>query len=318
MAIIYCITNLINNKKYVGETIYDIKTRWQGHLRTWKNPRPRDTTRPLYRAFTKYGIDNFTVQILEYCNDAERFQREQYWIYELDTVSWHNKGYNLTIGGESGTVTITDEAVLEAYKQCSSVIEIAQMLNCNPDTIYKRFKKLQLPFYTTTRNSSIKWEELKEDLIKEYNLTNITAKELARKINVHESTLRKHLKQWGVTISRKRVISKDIEKEIISLFQNTNSIKQCAKTFHLSDDTIRSVLQQYNIKYDPYKHIAACPVQVTFNNQIYSFISYLDAARWCLKLGLTDANLNSIAINISRVAKHQRASYLGLVWKALK
>ena len=54
---IYKITNRLNQKAYIGKTIYTVEERWQEHIRDSKRDRCKD--RPLYRAMNKYGIENF-------------------------------------------------------------------------------------------------------------------------------------------------------------------------------------------------------------------------------------------------------------------
>ena len=57
---IYLITNKTSKKHYVGQSIY-LRRRLLRHKRNWILKK-YDT--PLYRAFTKYGIDNFSIDIL--------------------------------------------------------------------------------------------------------------------------------------------------------------------------------------------------------------------------------------------------------------
>ena len=65
---IYKIENLINGKKYIGQSI-DIETRWAEHKRI--NERSLETIKqkyPLYLAFKKYGLENFSFEVLEICS----------------------------------------------------------------------------------------------------------------------------------------------------------------------------------------------------------------------------------------------------------
>ena len=89
---IYIITNNINNKKYVGKAKRKIKYRWKDHC---KNAIYLNLDTYLYRAIRKYGIDNFTIELLdeEYSNE-----REIYWIETLKPE------YNMTKGGEGGWI----------------------------------------------------------------------------------------------------------------------------------------------------------------------------------------------------------------------
>jgi len=95
--IIYKITNIVNSKIYVGQTIGSLYDRWCGH----KSETKRGYKYPLYQAFVKYGIDNFTVELLETLpinsTQEDLDNREKWWIATLQTLS--PKGYNLDVGG---------------------------------------------------------------------------------------------------------------------------------------------------------------------------------------------------------------------------
>ena len=66
MSYIYVITNNINNKQYVGKTNLSIQKRFQEHINDSKQQIKEH--RPLYNAFNKYGINNFSIRILEECS----------------------------------------------------------------------------------------------------------------------------------------------------------------------------------------------------------------------------------------------------------
>jgi hypothetical protein len=103
MAYIYSITNLENNKPYVGKTEkpnpYD---RWKQHLqlvRSFNNLQENNSALSMYilRAMNKHGVDNFKFRVIEECPDEIVNERETYWIDKLDSC---NNGYNITLGGE--------------------------------------------------------------------------------------------------------------------------------------------------------------------------------------------------------------------------
>ena len=98
MGYIYIIENQINHKKYVGQSIDPIK-RWRIHkTEDIKNP-----NLIIGKAFLKYGIDNFTMTIIEDCENCKMSEREIYWIKELKTFIGDPdcNGYNMTRGGEA-------------------------------------------------------------------------------------------------------------------------------------------------------------------------------------------------------------------------
>ena len=89
-GVIYLITNLLNGKKYVGQTT-NLKRRIRQHKRG-------DLC--IDKAIQKYGWENFTLEVLEECESPEQLhEREIFWIAHFNCMS--PNGYNLTEGGSS-------------------------------------------------------------------------------------------------------------------------------------------------------------------------------------------------------------------------
>lgn len=91
---IYCIKNNLNNKVYIGQSI-NINHRIQEHISLLN--RNCHSNSYLQRSFNKYGIENFSHEIIEECSEELLSEREIYWINYYDS---YNNGYNLTEGGE--------------------------------------------------------------------------------------------------------------------------------------------------------------------------------------------------------------------------
>lgn len=104
---IYCITNVINGKKYVGQSI-DIRRRLLAHCRS-----KRKSNSAIGRAIIKYGLDAFTVEILATCDRDGLGALEKFYIDELNTVA--PDGYNLVSGGNVRT-KISDETRVRMSK----------------------------------------------------------------------------------------------------------------------------------------------------------------------------------------------------------
>lgn len=94
---IYCIENLVNHKKYIGQSI-DIYRRWGDHKNELNGNRHRNTY--LQRAWNKYGEENFSFYILEVCDKSLLDNREVYYIEVLNCMD-NNCGYNIEGGGNS-------------------------------------------------------------------------------------------------------------------------------------------------------------------------------------------------------------------------
>ena len=101
---IYKITNKTNNKIYVGMTS-NINFRWKyGHIRTAKkliNGENIGYKSLLYDAMKKYGIDNFSIEIIEECPIEIMGEREELWIEKLKSRD-PSIGYNICRGGSRG------------------------------------------------------------------------------------------------------------------------------------------------------------------------------------------------------------------------
>lgn len=133
MTGIYKITNLINNKVYIGQA-YDIVRRLGVHKRG-----AGSDTQIIDKAILKYGQDNFSYEVIEECPVEKLNEREIYWINYYNS---YEKGYNCTIGGQgtsNAVVMLSLEDVKEIYQLLLgyelSQKEIAKKFNVCEETI---------------------------------------------------------------------------------------------------------------------------------------------------------------------------------------
>lgn len=130
---IYKITNTVNQKMYIGLTTTSIETRWKYHKKSAKKPKA-----PLYYAMRKYGIDKFTIEIIEECILLNVQNREKYWIKYYDTFLNKEKGYNQSPGGELSLITLQDELeIIKAYKEYGTIQKVSNILNVDVGRIRK-------------------------------------------------------------------------------------------------------------------------------------------------------------------------------------
>ena len=88
---IYKITNKINNKIYIGQTIRPVEERWKRHINDALN-NILDTH--FARAIRYYRPENFIVEIIDNATTQEELnKKEQYWIQYYNST---NDGYNET------------------------------------------------------------------------------------------------------------------------------------------------------------------------------------------------------------------------------
>lgn len=136
MGYIYKISNSINDKVYIGQTLYPIEKRWQEHCNACK--RKQLQHRPLYSAMQKYGIKNFHIELLEECDNDLLDSKEQYWIAYYNS---YNKGYNATIGGDGKRKPLPVFQELYDYYNAPtvSIVETAKHFNISGSSVRKIF-----------------------------------------------------------------------------------------------------------------------------------------------------------------------------------
>lgn len=142
MCGIYKIENLINGKVYIGKSI-NIQHRFRAHKNDSFNPKSKSYNSAIYRAIRKYGIENFSFEVIEECKEEFLNERETFWI---DYYQSFGNGYNLTPGGD-GFSTINKSKVYELWDKGLAVTEIADILSHDRHSIsrvlinYDNYKK---------------------------------------------------------------------------------------------------------------------------------------------------------------------------------
>lgn len=107
--IIYKITNKINHKSYIGQTINSLKSRFSAHCSA--------TSKSLISsAIRKYGKENFKIEVI-----TEATSREELNKLEFDLITSNNtlipNGYNLKIGGDNNSVYSLESKEKMSIKQ---------------------------------------------------------------------------------------------------------------------------------------------------------------------------------------------------------
>lgn len=91
---IYKITNKINGKIYIGQTIRPIEIRFKAHCDV------SSKSRAIHSAIKKYGKENFSLELVQECISMDDLNRmEVFWIRWFNCIS--PNGYNLTDGGNN-------------------------------------------------------------------------------------------------------------------------------------------------------------------------------------------------------------------------
>ena len=109
MSYVYKITNDVNGKMYIGQTIRTLKERFDDHIS--ESRKSRAIGRPLYDAIRLYGIEHFHIELIEETDSPD--EREIYWIEYYGTFK---NGYNATFGG-GGKHYLDYDLIIETYKK---------------------------------------------------------------------------------------------------------------------------------------------------------------------------------------------------------
>lgn len=114
---IYKITNEINGKCYIGKS-EDLGQRIRNHIKMIRGFRHRNVH--LENAIEKYGVHNFSIEILEFLEENDDINEKEKHYIELYKSYDREYGYNLTKGGDGGNSyvdCITDEEKENHYKK---------------------------------------------------------------------------------------------------------------------------------------------------------------------------------------------------------
>ena len=212
-GIIYCFTNNINNKKYIGQTINPYE-RYNNHKSSYKNKNSKEYNSLLHQAFRKYGFNNFSYEVL--VKDIDNIDLlnnlEIYYIKHFNTKV--PNGYNIEDGGKNSKKPKTIEhRKKEIWGQAklteAEVIELrkAYLNKESPTKIYNEKYKNKLHYnsflniWTGKRYSLIMPEvfqkgrhtKLTEKIVKqireEREKTNLSYDKLAKKYQISKSTV---------------------------------------------------------------------------------------------------------------------------------
>ena len=181
---IYKITNKVNGKSYIGQTIQSVKERFYQHCATKCSQAILNMV--IHKAITKYGKSNFTIEVIEEVESANLNDRERYWIRYYDS---YNNGYNSTEGGQDGIKlfkNLDTESIVREYKSGKSLREIGRLFNVDKQTIKDLLVRNNINL-RTTRTYKLSQKD-REDIIKDLSL-GLSRKEIISKWHISKGYL---------------------------------------------------------------------------------------------------------------------------------
>ena len=200
---IYCYTNKINNKQYIGQT-NNLERRKKQHIQDsihQHSGREKAYEQPIHCAIRKYGINNFNIEVLKIIdtqdwNEVNKIESE--YIKKYNTLS--PNGYNLKAEGIANQgknkSKLSDEIVdniIKDLKNKVEIIKISKKYNISrsyvSDINNGRCLKRENEEYPLQQNRITKEEYL--DIIDMIKNTTYSLREIARYFNRDKETIRK-------------------------------------------------------------------------------------------------------------------------------
>jgi group I intron endonuclease len=207
---IYKITNILNNKIYIGKSKSPDK-RFARHLYVAeKQIKNNNQFQPIHAAIAKYGRDNFTLEIIdEALEEIDIFGKEIYWIdFHKSNISRYPDalGYNLTDGGEGTSGCKPSKETKQKISIANSGSGNGMFENTHSDSTKNkmrisqknRAKRSLLTEDHKQRNSEAAKKqdfsfripiETKQNIVIDYATGNYTKKQLAEKYNLKYNSI---------------------------------------------------------------------------------------------------------------------------------
>lgn len=181
---IYKITNTINGKSYIGQTIQNVKERFYQHCATKCSKAVSNMA--IHRAIKKYGKSNFTVEVIEEIDSANLNDRERYWIKYYNS---YNNGYNSTKGGQDGCKPFKDldvESIIKEYNTGKSLRTLGTIFKVDKQTIKDLLIRHNVELRTTR---TYKLSQKDRDEVLEDFASGLSRKKIMIKWNISKSYL---------------------------------------------------------------------------------------------------------------------------------
>lgn len=178
---IYKITNLVNNKIYIGQAV-NLFQRWCSHKGCYDDCY-------IHRAIKKYGWTNFKFEVLEICEKDKLIEKEQFY---LDFY----KSYNRNIGYNIRKFADTKFGYNHSQETKDKISKAKKCRKASLEERMKRseFSKLRpvsekfLKMAVISKYKPVLQIDLEENFIKEWS----SVKEISMKLSINYGKLSSH------------------------------------------------------------------------------------------------------------------------------
>lgn len=199
MECVYKITNIVNNKVYIGRT-KEYPTRIEAHKKiAFRNTEKNEKyNRPLYVDMRKFGLNNFVFEVLEYTNNSKELEKSYMELYQSTNREF---GYNIIKGdiGDSNVKpnqTFTDQLIDDTIELLMnsdlSYEEIATKQGMSLGYVRdicqgRRSKREGIKYPIRKMLTRLDWENIANNIVDDLINTNLSQKQIANKYGVARS-----------------------------------------------------------------------------------------------------------------------------------
>ena len=331
---IYKIENLINGSCYIGQSI-NIYKRWQDEKEAAFNPKHGAYNYPLSCAFRKYGIENFSFNILEECKREDLNKKEIYWIAQYNS---YNNGYNQTPGGDTvlHMCKLTPQKALEIIEILSNDTEgivshrqLAEDYGVSADTIQAINAGRQwyndsyiYPLHISKYDARAKkeWKCIDCGMLISHG-----AIRCVKCNNLYRTQCQIKPNSKKMSHNQSKIEPLPVTKEELKqlLEDNNGNFTKVGKLFNISDNGLRKWCQKLDLPThsSDYKTLKKekvkdpnylCSVRCIEENLIFNCAA--EAARWLVEQGKSKS-FTSSKNHIPHVCQGKRKTHAGYHWE---
>ena len=232
---IYCITNQINGKQYVGQSV-DIEERFKQHIQNKSDSE-------IHKAIKEYGVHNFRFEPLVECSQKELDEQEVKFIRLLGT---YENGYNQTRGNEHSVFNVEYN-----YKKYSELKKEVETKKDKIRSLKEENNKLKKTI--DDLEDIISNLEDNQDSLRTKNMLLSKEKQMIKKRNISLRKDKADLKKLCSPSSKKEWAS--LQNKIRKLNNKINLLKSEKKELHFENERLRKNMQNYPLKNNIFEEI---------------------------------------------------------------
>ena len=242
MGYIYKITNIKNNKIYIGQTVKERPTdRYSQHRYLANHPECETSISYLHRAMNSDGLDNFKFEVIEKIDNSLLNEREQYWIKHLNCKV--PNGYNMTDGGEGTKGFSRPQTLQERLKRQKSN---KQFYINHPEALIKRSQIAKQLWQN---------EEFRKKVTESIKKTYVERPELRQRFcGKNNPMYGKHhteesLQKIRTAAAKKKLKIAQLDKDTLEIIKIHDGVKDAEKALNVSHGWISKAAKQNKVAY---------------------------------------------------------------------